>query len=233
MSTLKEFTFSYSRLTSYEKCPWRYRETQISKTWIDSTEALDEGNEVHKALARTLMDGTPLPLKLRTYQKWIDLINETPGEMLVEGEGQWACTRDLQPTEFFNDKVWARCIVDVYKHAPDHPEGRIGYIVDWKTGKSRNVDPVQMTLMALMAFIHFPEIDIIKGIFIWLREGTSTGYLIRREDAPKHWVDIKQRVKRLEKATASDSFPPNPNHLCAKWCPVLSCTHNGRYPAGS
>jgi len=223
-TTDKGFAFSYSRIKEYENCPRRYYETQVAKTTKDTSDLLEEGDKVHKAMAKALMDGTPLPLKYRQWQKWIDRVAQTPGEMLIEDEARWACTRDFKPVPFFAPTVWGRCIVDVYKHAPP-----VGYIVDWKAGKSANVDPVQMTLMALMAFIHFPEIEIVKGFFIWLGEDDSTSYVIDREDAVQHWTALIPRVKRLEKATKDGFFPPTPNRFCERWCPCTNCEHNGSY----
>jgi RecB family exonuclease len=222
--TDKAFAFSYSRLKAFEDCPRRYHETMVLKKWQEQSDLLDEGDRVHKALAKALMDGTPLPLKYRLYQRWVDLIDRTKGELLVEDEARWAINRDFAPVPWFAPDTWARAIADAVKYDP--PEL---HIVDWKTGKSRNVDPVQLVLTSLMALLHFPEIQLVKSYFVWLNEGRATAQMINREEAPELWAAIVSRVKRLEKASEANEFPPIPGNFCDKWCPCRSCEHNGAY----
>ena len=54
---------------------------------------------------------------------------------------------------------------------------------------------------------------------------------------PKAQFDIKDEVKwdkwklkhsRLQAAHDNDVWNPKPSGLCKAWCPVLSCSHNGR-----
>jgi PD-(D/E)XK nuclease superfamily len=221
----KSFSWSYSRLHGFETCPRKYYETQVLKDkWPEDRSAmLDWGDDVHIALAAALKNNTPLPLKFQLFEHWLDKVRRTPGEMLIEDDARWACTRAFRPTPWFAPNVWLRAIADVAKI-----DGDIALIVDWKSGKSANVDPIQMTLASLMAMVQFPKLQLVRGDFVWLQEDRQTSQNIYRRDAADHWAELLPRVERFRTAIERNDFPPTPNYLCGRYCSVLSCDHNGR-----
>jgi hypothetical protein len=220
----KPFAWSYSKLKAYEDCPRRYYETQVAKNYTDSTTDQTWGNAVHAAMAQALRDGKPLPTKFQICQRWVNEVrNVKGGELLIEDDCQWAITREFQPTAWFAKNVWLRCIADavVLKYPA-------GMVVDWKAGKSANVDPIQLLLTSLMMFIQFPKLDRVVSLFVWLKEDHKTVQTIFREEAVEHWAAIMPRVERLAEATRRNNFPPVPNRFCRNWCPVESCEFHGR-----
>ena len=219
-----KFAWSYSRLKNFETCPRRHAEVDLLKNWKEEqSEQLSYGDAVHVAMATALRTSKPLPLAYRAFQKWIDRVNRTPGEMLVESECRWAITRDFEPTAWMSEKVWLRSMADVIKVDDD-----VALVVDWKTGKSKNVDPIQLTMTALMVFIQFPEVKRVRADFIWLQEDDSTTQVIDRYEAADHWAEMMPRVQRMQKAVSTNTFPPTPNRLCKSWCPVQSCEYWGK-----
>jgi len=221
----KEFNWSYSRLKAHEICPKRYYETQILKNkWPEARSThLDWGDAVHVAMATALKNGTPLPTVFRIFQHWIDKINRTPGELLVEEDCKWAITRDYRPVPWFSKNVWLRVIADAVKI-----DGDVALVVDFKTGKSDNADPVQLILVSLVMLILFPELKAVRSDFLWLNEDSQTTQVVYRNEAADHWAELLPRVQLLEVATRDNHFPPKPNRFCAKWCPVKSCEHWGK-----
>jgi hypothetical protein len=212
--------WSYSRLHDYETCPRRYNE---KKNWPEPESAmLIEGHEVHAALAAALT-GTPLPTKFKLYQRWIDEILQTEGELLVEEECKWAITREFKPTTWFNKDVWLRAVADAVVLNPP-----VARLVDWKNGKSLNADPLQLQLTSLMLLVHFPELQAVGADFIWLQEDTQSTQVLYRSEAADAWAEILPRVKRFEEATIKDNFPPQPGRVCKSWCPVRSCEFWGK-----
>jgi PD-(D/E)XK nuclease superfamily len=220
----KQFFWSYSRLKAFEDCPRRYHETQVKKdAWPEEkSELLLFGDAVHKALADALKFGTVLPTQFRLYSHWIDKIKRTPGELLVEDQCQLACTREFTPTTWFAKNVWLRCVADAVKLDPP-----VALLVDWKSGKSANCDPVQLTLASLMLLIHFPQLHCVRSDFIWLQEDHQTTQVITRKQAPDHWMELLPRVKRLQQAVQDEHFPPTPGRYCRRYCPVKSCEYYG------
>lgn len=219
----KPFAWSYSRLKGHDDCPRRYYETQIAKNWPDTTVDQEWGNAVHAALAQALRDGTDLPTKFHICQKWLAEVRKVKGERLIEDDCQWACTREFKPAAWFAKDVWLRCIADV---AVLNPPAAL--VVDWKAGKSSNVDPIQLLLTSLMMLIQFPQLDRVLSAFIWLKEDHKTVQVLHREEAPDRWAEILPRVQRFEDAVAREHFPPQPGRLCKNWCPVRSCEYCGK-----
>jgi len=221
----KNFAWSYSRLKAFEDCPRRYHETQVKKgAWPEEKSAILEfGDAVHKAMAVALRTGEPLPTKFKQYRQWVDKVIRTDGELLVEDECQWAVTREMQPCAWFSKDVWLRTVADAVKL-----DGDVALVVDWKTGKSLNADPVQLLLTSLMAFLHFPKLQCVRSDFIWLQEDSQTTQVVYRNECATHWSNLMPRVMRLEQAHAKENFPPIPNRFCRNWCPVKSCEYNGK-----
>jgi PD-(D/E)XK nuclease superfamily len=223
--TTKDTPWSYSRLTAYESCPRRFHETTLLKgKWPEERSAqLDWGDAVHKALASALRDGTPLPTVFQIFQPLVDRVNDTPGELLVEDDCRWAITKDFQPTPWFSNKVWLRVIADAVKLNED-----VALVVDWKTGKSTNADPVQLILTSLVMLVLFPKLQAVRSDFVWLNEDEHTTQVVYRNEAADHWATLLPRVKSLQQAIVDNHFPPKPGRYCAKWCPVKSCEFWGK-----
>jgi len=222
--TEKAFSWSYSRLKAYEDCPNRYYQLQIAKSvQEEKTELLQWGDDVHKAMALALLGKKELSTTFRIYQPWVDKVLATPGELLVEDQCRWAITKDFAPTTWFSKTVWLRAIADAVKLNKE-----VALVVDWKAGKSQNGDPVQLVLTSLMMFAQFPELKAVRSDFIWLQEDHQTTQVVYREEIPDLWAEIMPRVKKLEKASLDNRFPPNPGRFCRSWCPVRSCEYHGK-----
>lgn len=220
----KPFAWSYSRLTAYELCARRFHETQVLKAWPEERSAqLDWGDAVHAAMAQALRDGTDLPTKFHILQKWINKVRKVKGELLIEDDCRWAVDRKLQPTAWFAKDVWLRCIADAVKL--NYPAAMV---VDWKAGKSANVDPIQLVLTSLMMFLQFPKLDRVMSLFVWLQEDHQTVQTIYRNEASDYWAEILPRVEKLRHATMINNFPPKPGRFCRRYCSVKSCEFNGK-----
>ena len=212
---MKAFSWSFSKLKSFETCPKRYYEVDISKHYADDGEAMKWGNKVHDDFKVALMAKTPLPADLAPYQHWIDSTLAGPGELLVEQK--FAITKDFQPTEYFGPLVWYRGVADALKiHGP------VAKVRDWKTGGIK-VDSTQLMLMAQCVFAFHPEVQRILAEFVWLQDDCSTPEWFNRRDMATNWLGLIERVKVLEAAHKGMDFPPKPCGLCFKYCPVQSC----------
>lgn len=217
----KPFAWSYSKLKNYEACPKRHYHVDLIKDCKEEdSEQLLWGNQVHKALAKRLSVGSPLPPGMEQYGKWCERILATEGTILVEQ--QLAITRDFAPCEWFGKAAWYRGVADVLKIT-----GPVALAVDWKTGKILE-DAVQLALMAACVFAHHPAVHKIRTEFVWLKDGCSSREDFDRESMATMWRNIWQRVEQLEHAHKTTSYPAKPGYLCRKWCPVSSCPHHGK-----
>lgn len=217
--------WSYSALTSFETCPWRYYKTKIEKSIVEpQTEATLWGNEVHKAMELRLKERKPLPEKMAQYEPIASKLEAKASECKTVGyEQKLALTRDLHETTFFAKDVWLRSILDLSME-----KGTKAVIIDYKTGK-KNPDSQQLQLSAAVYFATRPWIDTITNTFLWLQTGETTTEVFEREHAHKIWQEFIPRAKRLEAAVAQSTFPQRPSGLCRAWCPVHTCPHNGKY----
>jgi PD-(D/E)XK nuclease superfamily len=227
-SVPKSFSWSFSRLKAFEDCPRRYYETNRKidgqPAWPEEpSEILKFGDDVHQHMAVALRTNSPLPTKYKIFQQWVDRVQRTEGELLVESECQWAVTREMKPTAWFAKDVWLRTVADAVKLDTD-----VALVVDWKTGKSLNGDPIQLVLTSLMAFLQFPQLQCVRSDFIWLQEECQTTQVLYKHECAAQWANILPRVTRLEQATIANNFPPQPNRFCRKWCPVRSCEYWGK-----
>jgi len=213
--------WSYSKLKGYETCPRRYHEVTILKNFVEDTEAPTEGRGVHNALAHSIQTGNNLPEPMVEYQRYVYVVRAGPGDIFVEQ--QYAVTKEFKPTKWFAKDVWFRTIVDALRI-----DGPVAHAVDWKTGKMRNVDVVQLMLVATAVFAHFPDVRKCRTDFVWLKEDTTTTEDYDRRQMMDPWVELMPRVDTFVKATEEKNFPPKPGFLCKNWCPVSSCQYHGK-----
>jgi hypothetical protein len=219
--TKKPFAWSYSRLKNFETCPKRHWHLDLQKDVKgDDSEQLRWGNQVHKAAAKRLTLGTPLPMGMDTLGEWCDrlLAVDTPKQV----ELKLAITRDFAPCDYFAKDVWFRGVADVLM-----VDGNAGIALDWKTGKILE-DGVQLALMAACIFGHNPDVQKVRTEFVWLKEGgVTTREDFDRDTMAVMWRHIWPRIEMLENAYKTTSYPAKPGYLCRKWCPVKQCPHHG------
>lgn len=218
---MKPFAWSYSKLKNFESCPKRHYEIDIAKNIKEEeSEQLLWGNQVHKALAKRVSLGSPLPPGMDHWEKWCERILAGGGTIAVEQ--QLAITREFAPCAWFGPDAWYRGIADVLKL-----NGPVALAVDWKTGKVLE-DAVQLALMAACIFAHHPGLHKIRTEFIWLKDGVSTREDFTREGMATMWRNVWPRIEQLEHAHNTTTYPAKPGFLCRRWCPVVSCPHHGK-----
>lgn len=213
----KEWSWSYSKLKNFEVCPKRMYEIDLCRNFQEIAEPggpLDYGDKVHKALAKRLREKTPLPKEMN-YEYWADRVDRGTGTLLVEQK--YAITRDFKPTAYFANDVWYRGIGDVVRI-----DGRVGLVLDWKTGKVLE-DSVQLMLMAQCIFSHFPEVTHVRSSFVWLKDDCETPELFTRKEVADQWVELLPRVQAMETAAKTLTYPPKPSGICMTYCRVTSC----------
>lgn len=220
---MKPFTWSYSRLKNFETCPKRHWEIDIAKNIREEeSEQLKWGDQIHKSAAKRLSIGTPLPPGMETLGTWCERLLTTPGNILVERK--LAITKTFGACDYFGAEVWFRSIADVLKIS-----GPVALAIDWKTGKILE-DSVQLALMAVCIFAHYPEVHKIRTEFVWLREGpgVSTREDFERDGMPVLWRNLMPRIDQLELAHTTTTYPAKPGGLCRRYCPVTSCPYHGK-----
>lgn len=218
-------TWSYSSLSLFKQCPRKYYRLRVVRDIVEpDAEHLIYGKEVHKVAEEYGRDGKPIPEKYGFIKPHVDAILAIEGEKYFEYE--MGLTRDKQPCGFNDKAAWWRGIADFMVMPSD---GDIGFIVDYKTGKSaRYADASQLEILSLAAFVHFPHITKIKGALMFVVSEELLSVELKREDIPSMWAKWEIPTTRLDKAFETGVWNPSPNFSCRKWCPVTDCEHNGR-----
>lgn len=204
--------WSHSSMDAFETCPRRYMLTKVKKSVKEPpTEATKHGNAVHDAMAKAIKGEQALPPKYEGYTKYVDMVRRSPGTKTIEEKV--ALNKDFKQTSFFAKDAWLRVIVDAAIVFDDR-----AVLLDWKTGKRKMSD--QLALSAAVGFALWPFVKKIETAFVWLPDRKVDKETFAREEAPALWSPIFVKLERMERAHATDTFPPKPSGLCKKWCPV-------------
>ena len=218
----KSFAWSYSALNNYETCPRRYYEYSIAKS-VDEPESehIRYGNSVHQAFERRVAFGEKLPLGMGMYENMLAGLAAAQGD--VYAERKLAIDKDFTPSTWFGPGAWFRQVLDYTNVRPD----LVAVTLDYKTGKPKE-DNTQLQLAAGMIFAHDPEVTRVRAAMVFVGYGATERAEYTREQLPEIWDEILPRVRTLERARASQDFPPNPGGLCRRYCGVKSCPFNGK-----
>jgi hypothetical protein len=225
MQTLeKPITWSYSGMSLFKQCPKKYHHLRILKDFKDKeTEALLYGSAVHKAAEDYITEKEPIPPQYKYMETYMSYIDAYEGDKLAEYK--MAIRLDGTPCGFDDPDAWWRGIADLIVF-----NGELCRVIDYKTGKSaRFADTVQLDLLALATFAHFPQVQVIKSalIFVVANELIKRKYH-RDSSVARLMKEAQDSYVPLREAYSSDVWNPKPNFTCAKYCPVTSCLHNGR-----
>lgn len=223
----RPFSWSWSRLKNYRTCPKRHYHLDLAKdVKEEESEQLKWGHSVHAALAKRVDQGFILPAEMSRYDKWVQRIFSTRGpDVKIKVENKLAIDEQFQPCGFFDGAAWFRAVVDVLAVLP--PAARAAYTIDWKTG---NVDPEfeQLALSAQTVFSHYPDVDEVLAIYVWLGHDTETVKIYRRGELQDMWNSVLPLVKEMKLAADTVTYPPKPSGLCKRYCPITSCPYHGK-----
>lgn len=215
------FAWSYSQLKNYETCPKRYYHYNVVKDVHEpESDQMKEGWRLHKAFELRVKDGTPLPLGMTQHEPFMAKLAKLPGT--IYPEQKLALTSSFTPVGYFGKNVWFRSVLD-YTQINNH----VALTLDYKTGKPSE-DMTQMQLAAATLFCSQADIKRVKVGLMFVHHDQLIPAEFVREDLPEIWGEILPRVKLVEKARATQEYPPKPSGLCRKYCAVRSCPHCGR-----
>lgn len=214
--------FSYSAIKDFQNCPRKYHETRILKKFkqADSTATL-YGTEVHKAFELYIQDRTPLPETFSQFQRFVEPLTKIKGE--IKCELKLGITADFKPCEFFAKDVWFRGLPDYL--VLNHGTG-IARVVDFKTGKSsRYADTSQLELMAAMIMIHYPSVNVVKGMLLFVVADDIVKAEFTRAQLPAILSKWAGEASLIEAAVDNGVWNAKSSGLC-KFCPVTSCEYH-------
>lgn len=215
--------WSFSSREQFLNCPKQYAEIRVAKNFEDvQYEHRQWGDDVHKALAQRLSEGTPLPAGMTQWERLCQQMDNIKGDLYVEN--QLCLNKRLQPVDWFAKDAWVRGIVDAL-----WIDGDTARALDWKTGK-RKPKHDQLALFALLVMHHYPQVQVVKTMYVWLKTFQTDIETFHRAQLTDLWQRFLPDVQRMAYAHDSGTFMARSSGLCSKWCPVITCLHNGKRP---
>ena len=220
----KAAPWSFSRIKAFEQCPKQFYHEKVLKQYpFIQTDAMIYGNQFHKACEDYIDKGEPLPERFMYIKNALDKLNQREGVKICEQ--RLGVTANLEPCTFSARNVWFRGIVDL---AILDEDSGIGWIIDYKTGKSaKYADKGQLELMALAIFAHYPKITSIRAGLLFVVANKLVKETYEVADRANLWEKWSSNYATMEKAFEADVWNPRPSGLCKRHCPVTECAHNG------
>lgn len=217
---MKTFSWSFSSLTDFEGCPYRYAAKRYyCTTREEPTEHTIWGERVHRAFEERVRDGKAFPEDFpTTYEPWAKALSALPGEKFFERK--FAVRANHAPCSWA--EAQGRGVVDLLVLHED-----VATVIDYKTGKIKD-DQTQLELFSWFVVNEFDfdrKIKTVKSRFIWLKDNTTTGCELPYLEAKLVMNRMLPRIEAMERAWDAEDFPCFPSGLCNGWCPVTECTH--------
>ena len=219
--------WSFSRLTDYETCPYRFYLKHITKA--EQPELTDDhpmvrGRRIHEEVENYIRGDTDdFPSSGKKCQAIIDDCRARYDHGSATVEEKWGFVHDWAPCGWWDDTVWCRMATDY--HEIIEPQAHI--IRDWKTGKSFGNEVKymqQMQLYAVGAFMRYPDLEYVDVHLNFLDDGKArTKSFERGNKITKLMQRFTDRAYRL----SENIYRPLPSLIACKYCPFGSQNGTG------
>ena len=226
-----KIALSFSRLSDYEQCPFKFKSKYIDKSYPDDSDnpAFIKGNKIHKQLEDYVSflqsqdrDEDKRPI-MGTYTEpvvpMIDKLWDASGGRMFP-EKQIAVDQDWELCSWYDKphQVKYRVIVDCLVFLSD----RELLVIDWKSGKVRPYEDgprTQLKLTALILFNLYPKVEKITCAYMFVEHKET----VKAEFQVSEMESIREEFEAAHKEVniASD-FPYKKNRYC-NWCLAPNC----------
>ena len=235
-----QFSWSYSRWETYDKCPAQYKGKFIDKNPAFQTDpgpALIHGRRVHGGMAAYLTGGdngtyyaeqekvtytADMRFEAKKYDLFDGVVRELASMQPVV-EQNWGYKRDYSPGPWFGKDVYFRNILDVGVLWPTNHYSA----VDWKTGRPKEDNALQMETQAVAIFKRYPQVHWVETRLMYVDTGQERHDEFLRKNLASLVATWDKRVGVIEN---DDKFAPRPGFQC-QYCP-LAKSKGGTCPYG-
>lgn len=199
--------WSYSRWSTYDKCPKQAQFKYVDKLSEEENAAMIGGKEAHDEIAEYLRGDRQGPVRgWEHFQVLFEQLRDL--EPLIEQ--QWGFRVNWTPTGWFAKDTWFRSVLDAAVIYDDATAD----VVDHKTGKSHPSHAQQAELYAVSVFLRYPHVARVTVRFWYLDSGAESVYRFGKRDADGI---IATWTKRAQKMLSDTLLAPRPGAHC-NWC---------------
>ncbi len=216
--------YSFTKISTYIRCPRWYKFSYVDGKPEFRADTFSLGSEVHRAIAHFLQTGEIKIDDSQLLPSQADLartmVKKAVGMLDVLGqvvavEHRFALDDFANPVGFDDPSALVRGIIDLVT-----VDSGGYYIWDWKTGKSRKADALQLRLYMLAGSVLFGD-EIIGAGFVYL-PSAKTEIIYNDYTLDSAWRTLMDLINKIEGDTA---FSPNPGTHCyycphATYCPM-------------
>jgi hypothetical protein len=199
--------WSYSRWRTYTTCPSQAKYKFIDKLKEDEGPALVKGKRIHTECELYLTGRGEITPAMMQFEEEFSELYDSPN---LAAEQEWAYTREWAPSDWFAPTTWCRVKLDAKFQAKSRMT-----VIDFKTGKIRPIDEIQLTLYALGAFMGDGKINEVETELWYLDHGEIISRTFKRRT---HAKGLQRDWEDKTKPMLSDTeFKPAPGNHC-RWC---------------
>lgn len=202
--------WSFSRFATYEDCPQKIKFSAIDR--IKEPEATKgaaaaRGTDIH-TLGEEYLKGKrrTLPTPYKPFAEEMKRLKR----LKAIAEGDITLRKDWSLTRWDDwNGAWLRIKIDALAM-----DGGVLDIVDFKTGKVRDKNRLQLELYAIGGLIKYPEAVGVRSRLLYLDSAE-----IIEENYGRAALPMLQKLwlKRTKPMLTDTRFKPTPNYSC-RWC---------------
>lgn len=238
--------WSLSKLGTFTKCRRKFLYSYIQRLPRPRGAAAERGVDQHAHVEAYFKDGTPLPLDLRSYTEWFEMLRG----LNYTAEAKLAMLAGWVPCAWEDPAAWWKGVLDLLVL-----RGRTAWVFDWKTGKVYPDHDDQKELYSIAVFQAYPEIEEIEAWHVYIDLVKHSKVTYTRKDVGavdtkgKSLLHLAQLITKWEKklipyfqaldqlnkdsdgeyytvGSTESFFVTNPTYLC-DYCPYSRnpCPH--------
>lgn len=197
--------WSYSRLSDFEACPYRFKLKYLEKKPEASSPATERGTTIHQQYEAFMLKDEPCPSSF--FEPILQDIKEN-FEWSVETE--WAFDKNWNQQNWFDPSVWVRIKPDLQYYA----NGTL-HIIDYKTGKPKRIPHTsQGQLYAVGGACINPIFSRIEVSFWYHDHDQTYDFTLNKDQIALLKTQWTERAKKIN----TSKYPPKPNNWNCKYC---------------
>jgi len=198
--------WSYSRITSYEKCPYTLKLAEL-KLPQETNEHAQRGIDTHATIEQFLKGESKTAPHFEGFTiELLDLYAQT-----AQSETKWQVGKDWQPRSQGCSDIWGKAIIDAAVLEKTNLR-----IIDFKTGKPSPVSHMdQGNIYAVMGHAWFPDCETYTTEFWYLDKQIKKTHVYTADSLTPIRINLEKRIQRMENDTV---LAPRPSKWTCKWC---------------
>jgi CRISPR/Cas system-associated exonuclease Cas4 (RecB family) len=199
----KPFTWSYSKLSLYEKCPAQFRYRYIQNLPTPKGAAASRGTEIHQSIENYLLGKAGSDTLHESVQKYADLFAGIKAKKpSIEEKLAFSESWEVVPWT----EGWLRLAIDSY-----YIESKEAVVQEWKSGKVYDDHEEQRKLYGTTLMLKHPELKRASVKTIYTDQNKAVKVVYERHHVEDVVDDFERRVSFMR---YDDEMAPRPGWYC-------------------